>query len=205
MDCGVSARIARLGRADLPRKPACTTLWPCSLPEGRFFPSVPGDAVGDAASQDGFVFVFGGWNGEAQFNDLFMLDVENKACVKSEVPGCTSLSSGVPFSRTGRTLTSAGACRGGIWPHSLWKPSAKIQGCCIGFAGWSSSLVLQAIPSWRVFVFGGSADRMGRALRHEVLKSLSLVPFVQLVPVPTLPVAGEGRTMGSYDRKLGGL
>ena len=28
--------------------------------------------------QDGFVFVFGGWNGEAQFNDLFMLDVENK-------------------------------------------------------------------------------------------------------------------------------
>ena len=28
--------------------------------------------------QDGFVFVFGGWNGESQFNDLFMLDVENK-------------------------------------------------------------------------------------------------------------------------------
>ncbi|CAE7303468.1 unnamed protein product [Symbiodinium natans] len=35
-------------------------------------------ALATKSVRDGFVFVFGGWNGEAQFNDLFMLDVENK-------------------------------------------------------------------------------------------------------------------------------
>ncbi|CAE7926617.1 ODA11 [Symbiodinium sp. KB8] len=66
--------------------------------------------LGDEFAKDGFVFVFGGWNGESQFNDLFMLDVENKVA-------------------------------------SLMVLIAQAE----------------AIPSWRVFVFGGSADRMGRA------------------------------------------
>jgi hypothetical protein len=26
----------------------------------------------------GCVYIFGGWNNEQQFNDLFMLDIENK-------------------------------------------------------------------------------------------------------------------------------
>ncbi|CAJ1331853.1 unnamed protein product [Effrenium voratum] len=93
--------------------------------------------------KDGFVYVFGGWNGETQFNDLlpggflagsrFMLDVENKDWSDLD------LSWGVP----------------------RWNMAAQL---------------VEAIPSWRVFVFGGSADRMG-----------------------------EGRTMGAYDRELGVL
>jgi dynein heavy chain len=64
------------------------------------------------------MFVFGGWNNETQFNDLFMLDIENKDW--SDV----DLSWGVPR--------------------------------------WNCAIQLvEAIPSWRVFVFGGSADTLG--------------------------------------------
>ncbi|CAL1157217.1 unnamed protein product [Cladocopium goreaui] len=86
-----------------------------------------------AFQKDGFVYIFGGWNGDSQFNDLFMLDVENKDW--SDV----DLNWGVP----------------------RWNMSAQL---------------VEAIPSWRVFIFGGSADRHG-----------------------------EGRSMGRYDRELGVL
>jgi dynein heavy chain len=86
-----------------------------------------------AFCKDGCVFIFGGWNHEFQFNDLFMLDVENKDW--SDV----DLSWGVPR--------------------------------------WNCSMQLvEAIPSWRVFVFGGTADN-----------------------------GGEGRSGGSFDRRIGVL
>ena len=56
----------------------------------------------------------------------------------------------------------------------------------------------EAIPSWRVFVFGGSADRMGRA-PEPVESPLRLAGCHEV-----LMFRGEGRTMGSFDRKLGG-
>ncbi|CAE7253675.1 ODA11 [Symbiodinium microadriaticum] len=94
----------------------------------------PAPRSGHASFQkDGFVFVFGGWNGESQFNDLFMLDVENKDWSDLDLS----------------------------WSVPRWNMASQL---------------VEAIPSWRVFVFGGSADRMG-----------------------------EGRTMGSFDRKLGVL
>jgi len=67
-----------------------------------------------AFAKETSVFIFGGWNNESQFNDLFMLDVENKDW--SDV----DLSWGMPR--------------------------------------WNCAMQLvEAIPSWRVFVFGGSA------------------------------------------------
>ena len=45
----------------------------------------------------GCVYIFGGWNNEQQFNDLFMLDIENKAglvlgshgvCGLADAPNC---------------------------------------------------------------------------------------------------------------------
>ncbi|CAK9103509.1 Dynein alpha chain [Durusdinium trenchii] len=86
-----------------------------------------------AFQKDGFVYIFGGWNGESQFNDLFMLDVENKDWSDVDLN----------------------------WSVPRWNMAVQL---------------VEAIPSWRVFVFGGSADRHG-----------------------------EGRTMGSYDRELGVL
>jgi dynein heavy chain len=86
-----------------------------------------------AFAKDTDVFIFGGWNTESQFNDLFMLDVENKDW--SDV----DLAWGVPR--------------------------------------WNCSLQLvEAIPSWRVFVFGGVAD-----------------------------LYGEGRTGGVFDNRIGVL
>eukprot|EP00931_Biecheleriopsis_adriatica_P101533 TRINITY_DN7664_c0_g1_i1.p1 TRINITY_DN7664_c0_g1~~TRINITY_DN7664_c0_g1_i1.p1 ORF type:complete len:4295 (+),score=1011.97 TRINITY_DN7664_c0_g1_i1:399-12887(+) len=86
-----------------------------------------------AFRKDGCVFIFGGWSGEAQFNDLFMLDVENKDW--SDLDLC--------------------------WSVPRWNMAVQL---------------VEAIPSWRVFVFGGSADRNA-----------------------------EGRSMGLYDRKIGVL
>ena len=34
-------------------------------------------------TRPGCVYIFGGWNNEQQFNDLFMLDIENKASKSS--------------------------------------------------------------------------------------------------------------------------
>ncbi|CAK0791281.1 unnamed protein product [Prorocentrum cordatum] len=86
-----------------------------------------------AFCKDGCVFIFGGWNHESQFNDLFMLDVENKDWSDLDL---------------------------------LW-----------GVPRWNCSLQLvEAIPSWRVFVFGGTAD-----------------------------IGGEGRSGGSFDNRIGVL
>eukprot|EP00438_Fugacium_kawagutii_P015474 Skav212883 [mRNA] locus=scaffold1006:263673:274076:+ [translate_table: standard] len=40
-----------------------------------------------AFAKDGCVYIFGGWNNEQQFNDLFMLDIENKAGQTSGLVG----------------------------------------------------------------------------------------------------------------------
>eukprot|EP00930_Biecheleria_cincta_P103951 TRINITY_DN9605_c0_g4_i1.p1 TRINITY_DN9605_c0_g4~~TRINITY_DN9605_c0_g4_i1.p1 ORF type:complete len:4232 (-),score=759.91 TRINITY_DN9605_c0_g4_i1:457-13152(-) len=94
----------------------------------------PAPRSGHASFQkEGLVFVFGGWNCESQFNDLFMLDIENKDW--SDLDLC--------------------------WSVPRWNMAAQL---------------VEAIPSWRVFIFGGSADKMG-----------------------------EGRSMGAYDRKIGVL
>ena len=37
------------------------------------------DQLDRAKMRPGCVYIFGGWNNEQQFNDLFMLDIENKA------------------------------------------------------------------------------------------------------------------------------
>jgi len=86
-----------------------------------------------AFSKDGMLFVFGGWNNESQFNDLFLLDVENKDW--SDI----DLSWSVPR-----------------WNHSMQ--------------------LAEAIPSWRVFVFGGACDKLS-----------------------------EGRALGQFDNKIGVL
>jgi len=87
----------------------------------------------ESFSKDGCVFIFGGWNTESQFNDLFMLDIENKDW------------SDVDLS----------------WSVPRWNCSLQ---------------VVEAIPSWRVFLFGGTAD-----------------------------VNGEGRTGGVFDNRVGVL
>lgn len=96
--------------------------------------SVPAPRCGhESFTKDALVFIFGGWNNEQQFNDLFCLDIEQKDW--SDV----DLSWGVPR--------------------------------------WNCALQLvEAIPSWRVFVFGGTAD-----------------------------VNGEGRTGGVFDNRIGVL
>lgn len=94
----------------------------------------PAPRSGHASFQkDGSVYIFGGWNSEMQFNDLFMLDVDNK--------DWSDLDLG--------------------WGAPRWNMAVQL---------------VEAIPSWRVFVFGGSADRLS-----------------------------EGRSMGSFDRKIGVL
>ncbi|CAE8644450.1 unnamed protein product [Polarella glacialis] len=87
----------------------------------------------ESFSKDGCVFIFGGWNTESQFNDLFMLDIENKDW------------SDVDLS----------------WSVPRWNCSLQVVG---------------AIPSWRVFLFGGTAD-----------------------------ITGEGRTGGVFDNRVGVL
>merc|ERR1719428_370989 len=72
----------------------------------------PAPRSGHAAfAKDGCVYVFGGWNNESQFNDLFMLDVENKDWSDIDM----------------------------AWGVSRWNMSLQL---------------VEAIPSWRVFVFG---------------------------------------------------
>mmetsp|Transcript_146756 Transcript_146756/g.471049 ORF Transcript_146756/g.471049 Transcript_146756/m.471049 type:complete len:4209 (+) Transcript_146756:103-12729(+) len=94
----------------------------------------PAPRAGHAAfAKDTCVYIFGGWNHDSIFNDLFMLDVENKDW--SDV----DLSWGIP----------------------RWN-------CCLQ--------LVEAIPSWRVFVLGGTAD-----------------------------VNGEGRSGGVFDSRIGVL
>lgn len=71
-----------------------------------------------AFSKDGVLYVFGGWNNESQFNDFFMLDVENKDWTDVDMS----------------------------WSVPRWNHCMQL---------------VEAIPSWRVFVYGGSADRTG--------------------------------------------
>ena len=88
---------------------------------------------GSLFSQPRYLYIFGGWNNEQQFNDLFMLDVENKDWSDLDMP----------------------------WGVPRWNCNAQ---------------VVEAIPSWRVFIFGGVCDK------HQ-----------------------EGRSMGIFDTSIGVL
>lgn len=117
--------------------------------------------------KDGSIYIFGGWNTETQFNDLFQLDIENKDW--SDV----DLAWGVP----------------------RWN-------CCL-------QLVV-AIPSWRVFVFGGTADTEGAGrvggLFDNVIGVLNLAdgafqwdePKLEMTPDQPLPAPREHSAI-SYD------
>jgi dynein heavy chain len=80
-----------------------------SGPEGRGGCSVFAKAEEDASDK---IFVYGGWNSEKQFNEIWMLDLE-----KMEWTDC-DIFNGVPR-----------------WNHC--------------------SLLLEAIPTWKFFIFGG--------------------------------------------------
>jgi dynein heavy chain len=118
---------------------AFNDVWSLNLDNGRWALMLtqgtpPTPRSGHAAfHKDGCVYIFGGWNSEMQFNDLFMLDVDNK--------DWSDLDLG--------------------WSTPRWNMSCQY---------------VEAIPSSRVFIFGGSVDRLS-----------------------------EGRSMGSFDRKLGVL
>ncbi|CAE8608619.1 unnamed protein product [Polarella glacialis] len=118
---------------------AFNDVWTLNLDSNRWIEltchgNPPAPRSGHAAfHKEGYMFVFGGWNGEAQFNDLFMLDIENKDWSDLD------LSFSVP----------------------RWNMASHL---------------VEAIPSWRCFIFGGSADRMS-----------------------------EGRSMGSFDTRIGVL
>jgi len=71
-----------------------------------------------AFAKDGCLFIFGGWNNDGQFNDFFMLDVENKDWTDMDLN----------------------------WSVPRWNHCMQL---------------VEAIPSWRVFIFGGSADSLG--------------------------------------------
>ena len=86
-----------------------------------------------AFAKDACLYLFGGWNSETQFNDVYMLDVENKDWTDLDLS----------------------------WGFKRWNHACQL---------------VEAIPSWRVFIFGGATDS-----------------------------DGSGRTLGVFDDKIGVL
>ncbi len=104
--------------------------WTCLICQGN----PPSARSGHSAfTKDGCLFVFGGWNNDSQFNDLSILEIENKDWTDLDLN----------------------------WSAPRWNHSMQL---------------VEAIPSWRVFVFGGSVDQ-----------------------------GGAGRTLGGFDDQTGCL